>query len=196
MSRSDGYATHSLVVPVTLSVVAVLQCCELFSGVGPTPRNFTRGFTWVGHQVAQDYYGNSHTCDHYTGGDPTALFESVNVESASVSGNSGALAVPRGILMPLCPCVCACRYWTEQVTHHDVRFIDGGGPVWAWDRLNVTTVDPSVFELFADAATCATPCGTAMGREQQEVQAHAIKHDAFIKLSLHHAKEAARIAAE
>lgn len=54
-----------------------IECCQLFANVGPTPRNFTRGFTWQGTQVAADYHGQLHTCDHYTGGDPTALFESV-----------------------------------------------------------------------------------------------------------------------
>lgn len=100
----------------------------------------------------------------------------------------------------LCAAAWCCRYWTEQITHHDVRFIDGGGPVWAWDRLDVTTVDPAMFALFSNAQTCAMPCGSAMGMDNEAVQAHAIKHDAFIKIAMHHQrlanKEAARIAAE
>lgn len=131
---------------------AGIKCCLLFADVGPTPRNFTHGFTWQGVQNATDYFGTVRTSDYYTGGPSIAEF----------------------------------KYWTELHTHHDVYFHDGAGANWAWDHLNVTTVDPSVFDLFADADTCNTACGVPhFGVDTKQVQAHAAKHG-FIALALHH----------
>jgi len=129
-----------------------VDCCQMFQGVGPTPRNFTRGFVWTGTEIAQNYFGDSIQSDYYVGGDAPNQF----------------------------------YYWTQIITHHDVKFHDGGGADWAWDHLNVTTVDPSVFDLFSDPATCAKSC---FGEEDMESAARVAQH-APIALALHHFNQA------
>jgi hypothetical protein len=126
-----------------------IDCCLLFAGVGPTPRNFTRGMDWQGQDQAADFYGDIHQCDYYTNGG-----------------------------------IAPFKYWTEVGTHHDVMFHDGAGANWAWDHLNVTAQDPSIFELFADPQTCAKGCGLS-AEHHAEMQYRASQHS-LIQLALHH----------
>lgn len=85
-------------------------------------------------------------------------------------------------------------YWTEVGTHHDIAFHDGAGPVWNFKPLNVTKVDPSIFDLWSDPATCNKSCfGLAkeLGNEyladdeEMDLINQWVNHG-FIKLALHH----------
>jgi len=46
-----------------------ITCCLAFPGVGTVPPNFLGNFTYKNLENADDYYGNSHKCDHWTGPD-------------------------------------------------------------------------------------------------------------------------------
>lgn len=48
-----------------------VDCCMLIPFVGPTPRNFTRGFNWNGTATAPDYYGTERESDFYISDDKT-----------------------------------------------------------------------------------------------------------------------------
>jgi len=96
-------------------------CCLVVQNIGPTPRNFTRGFNWNGTGTSFMWDGTEVDSDYYL----------------STTGF---------------------KYWTALGTHHDVMFKDAAGAFWAWDHLNVTKIDPSIFDLWGDEQTCNTPC--------------------------------------
>eukprot|EP01095_Lingulamoeba_sp_RSL-Kostka_P004376 TRINITY_DN1554_c1_g1_i1.p1 TRINITY_DN1554_c1_g1~~TRINITY_DN1554_c1_g1_i1.p1 ORF type:complete len:251 (+),score=69.09 TRINITY_DN1554_c1_g1_i1:81-755(+) len=51
-----------------------INCCTMFPGVGGVPPNFLRGFNYSSIETADDYYGDTHTCNYWVGIDGFAYW--------------------------------------------------------------------------------------------------------------------------
>ena len=62
-----------------------IPCCTFVSGVGAVPPNFLHAYTLAGSNVsAPDMYGNSVSCDHWTGLSPGPIVPIVDSDSSPI----------------------------------------------------------------------------------------------------------------